>query len=156
MVVLAALIKPQFVVLAVAFVCGPAMAVGRHGGPRAGVFNLAAYALWPQNFPGTIMDSFRNAGDYGGSFQRLVGDSNVSYAKGLFTIPDYIRAGGPGGKITDGFIGGPAMGHRVRGPGAGRSVRSGAGPAHSGMVGRADLTTPSELRRPLAVVIRIR
>jgi len=106
MVVLAALVKPQFAVLAVALFAARQWRWGGIAVAGAVIANLATYALWPRDFPGTITESIHNVGGYG-SFRRMVGDANVSFAKGLFAIPDYIKAGGPGGKIPDGYLAGP-------------------------------------------------
>ena len=49
--------------------------------------NLAAYALWPRDFPETITQSIHNTFGYN-SFQALVINFNVSFAKGLLLLPD--------------------------------------------------------------------
>jgi hypothetical protein len=108
MVVLAALVKPQFAVLVVALF---AARQSRWGGIAVGgavISNLAAYALWPRDFPGTIMQSIRGVLGYGGGtfFQALVANSNVSFGKALFAIPDGIKSRATGG-IPDGFLAGP-------------------------------------------------
>ncbi len=108
MVVLAALVKPQFAVLVVALF---AARQWRWGGLTvAGVVitNLAAYLLWPQDFPHTIVQSIRSTLGYGsGSFDSLVGGYNVSFAKGLLLVPDNIAALNAGGRVPEGFLGGP-------------------------------------------------
>jgi hypothetical protein len=108
MVVLAALVKPQFAVLAVALF---AARQWRWGGLTvAGVVisNLAAYLLWPRDFPDTIVQSVRSTLGYAsGSFQSLVGGYNVSFAKGLLLIPDNITALNAGGRVPVGFLAGP-------------------------------------------------
>jgi hypothetical protein len=108
MVVLAALVKPQFVVLAVALF---AVRQWRWGGiavAGAVIGNLAAYALWPRDFPRTIMQSIQNIFGYGngGSRAALVANSNVSFSKALLTIPDGIKARETGGTIPDDFLAG--------------------------------------------------
>jgi hypothetical protein len=108
MVVLAALVKPQFVVLAVALFAARQWRSGGIAVAGAVIANLAAYALWPRDFPGTITQSIRNTVGYSnGAFQALVANSNVSFGKVLLIIPDGIEARATGGKIPDGFLAGP-------------------------------------------------
>ncbi|OBK16288.1 hypothetical protein A5635_06635 [Mycobacterium asiaticum] len=105
MVVLASLVKPQFAVLIFALF---AARQWRWGGIAAGggvVTNLAAYLLWPQDFPGTVLQSVHNALG-SGSFQALVLHVNVSFGKGLLLIPDAIKANASGGVVPDGFLAG--------------------------------------------------
>ena len=71
MVVLAALVKPWFVVLAVALF---AARQWRWGGLALGgvlISNIAAYLLWPRDFPGTITQSIRNLSSISSSPRRL-------------------------------------------------------------------------------------
>ena len=107
MVVLAALVKPQFVVLAVVLF---AARQWRLGGITLGtvvISNFAAYLLWPRDFPDTVVQSFRAIlGSYG-SFDQLVGGQNVSFAKSLLVIPDNVAAHNAGGTIPDGFLAAP-------------------------------------------------
>ncbi len=106
MVVLAALIKPQFALLAVALF---AARQWRRGGIALGgaVFsNVAGYALWPRDFPETIAQSIHNVLGYG-SFQALVVNLNVSFAKGLLLIPDGLKGHASGGAVPDGYLAGP-------------------------------------------------
>lgn len=129
MVILAALVKPQFAVLgAVLF----AARQWRWAGLAVGgviASNLAAYALWPRDFPQTIMRSIQytfgygNASGGGGSggggggggsgaatdatFKALTANLNVSFGKALLLIPDSIKSGESGGKLPDGFLAGP-------------------------------------------------
>jgi hypothetical protein len=106
MVVLAAMVKPQFAVLGVALL---AARQWRWGGVAvAGVVmsNAAAYLLWPRDFPDTIMQSIRHTIGYGGVFQAAT-TLNVSFGKGLLTIPDGIKASENGGKLPDGYLAGP-------------------------------------------------
>lgn len=120
MVVLAALVKPQFAVLGVVlFVvrqwrwAGIAVAGGV-------LSNLAAYALWPRHFPQTITQSIHGILGYGtgtgtgtgggngdGIFKALTANSNVSFGKVLLMVPDGIKAGQSGGTVPDGFLAGP-------------------------------------------------
>lgn len=104
MVVLAALVKPQFAVLVVALFAARHWRLG--GLTIAGVVlsNLAAYLLWPRDFPGTIMQSVRNVLHGGGPFQWLLGQQNVSFGKALLIVPDTVKLYQSGGKIPDGFL----------------------------------------------------
>ncbi len=86
MVVLAALVKPQFAVLVVALFAARQWRLGVIA--IGGVFlsNIAAYLLWPKDFPGTIVESIRNVfemGSYPGAF---VGPYNVSFARALMSL----------------------------------------------------------------------
>jgi len=65
---------------------------------------LGAYLLWPQDFPGTIVQSFRTTLDSVGSFQVVVGGLNVSFARGLLLIPDAVEAVNAGGAVPDGYL----------------------------------------------------
>lgn len=106
MVVLAALVKPQFVVLAAALFAAHRWRSGGVAVAGAVIANLAAYALWPRDFPRTIMQSIHNIGGYGGagSGAALVAGSNVSFGKGLLMVPDAIAAGASGGTIPPDFL----------------------------------------------------
>ena len=108
-VVLATLVKPQFVVLVVALF---AVRQWRWGGVALGgafITNLAAYLLWPRNFPTTILQSIHNAIGFGSGGSSASGADlyNMSFAEGLLMIPDDIKAGETGGKIPESFIAGP-------------------------------------------------
>jgi hypothetical protein len=70
------------------------------------ITNLAAYALWPRDFPATILQSIHDTLSYGSSASRA-DLHNVSFAKALLMIPDDIKAGETGGTIPDGFLAGP-------------------------------------------------
>lgn len=106
MVVLAALVKPQFAVLAIVLLVARKWRLGgvAFGGIVAS--NLAAYLLWPQNFPATIAQSIHNILDVNGSFQSLVDMRNVSFARGVLLIPDTVESA-VAGKIPDGFLATP-------------------------------------------------
>jgi hypothetical protein len=109
MVVLAALVKPQFVVLAVALFAARQRRWGGFTLAGAAITNLAAYLLWPRGFPTTIMQSIHEALGFGssGSSASSADVFNMSFAEGLLMIPDDIKAGETGGKIPAGFIAGP-------------------------------------------------
>jgi hypothetical protein len=117
MVVLAALVKPQFVVLAAALFVARQWRSGGIAVAGAVIGNLAAYALWPRDFPRTITESLNNTFGYGngGTRAALVANSNVSLGKALLMIPDGIEARATGGTIPDDFLAGarPLMGYAV-------------------------------------------
>jgi Glycosyltransferase family 87 len=108
-VVLAALLKPQLVVLAVMLFAARRW---RLGGLAVGGFvvgNLAGYLLWPRDFPGTIAQSIQMAlsrdpvsGQQ--SFDYQLHHFNVSFGRAFLLIPDWIKASGNGGVLPDGFL----------------------------------------------------
>jgi hypothetical protein len=106
MVILAALLKPQFALLAVALFAARKWRWGGIAVAGAGIANIAVYLLWPRDFPGTITQSMHNVLSYG-TFHALVVHFNVSFAKGLLMIPDGIKARETGGTIPDGFLAAP-------------------------------------------------
>ena len=106
MVVLATLIKPQFAVLAVVLFAARQWRMGGAALAGAVTSSLAAYLLWPRDFPATITQSIHNTLNYG-SPQLAVGFRNVSFGRALMLIPDGIKAAQTGGKIPEGFLAGP-------------------------------------------------
>jgi len=107
MVVLAALVNPPFVVLAVALL---AVRQWRWGGlavAGAAISNLAAYLLWPRDFPETITQSIHNL-RFATShvFPMLTYIRNVSFSRELLLFPDYVKVYQTGGKIPEGFLAG--------------------------------------------------
>ena len=106
MVVLAALIKPQFVVLAVVLFAARRWRWGGIAVVGAVILNLAAYLLWPRDFPDTIGQSIHNALD-SSSFKTVAGLWNISFTKVLLTPADGIAARNAGGAVPDGFLAGP-------------------------------------------------
>jgi hypothetical protein len=109
MVVLAALVKPQFAVLAVALFAARRWRLGGVAVAGTVIGNLAAYALWPRDFPQTITQSIHNLVGYGGGETRAaaVAPSNVSFVKAIFMVPDGIKARETGGTIPNDFLAGP-------------------------------------------------
>jgi hypothetical protein len=104
-VVLAALVKPQFAILAVALL---AARQWRLGGLAVGgivIANLAAYLLWPRDFPGTIVQSIHNALQHGSPVTR-VWLQNASFGRGIFFIADMIETH-KRGSLPGGFLDGP-------------------------------------------------
>ncbi|OBJ02817.1 hypothetical protein A5660_21370 [Mycobacterium alsense] len=108
MAILGALVKPQFAVLAVALFAARRWRLGGFAVGGIAVSNIAAYLLWPRDFPDTISRSLHNTLSYGkGAFQAVVANSNISFGKAFLTIPDGIKALETGGKIPDDFLAGP-------------------------------------------------
>ncbi|OSC39395.1 glycosyltransferase family 87 protein [Mycobacterium decipiens] len=105
MVVLAALVKPQFVLLAVALLAMRQWRWGVNAVAGSIFFNLAAYALWPHDLPQTIMQSIRATLEPG-AFQRLAGALNVSFGRVVLLIPDSIADLKNGGAVPEGFLDG--------------------------------------------------
>lgn len=106
MVVLAALVKPQFAVLAFALFAARQWRMGGIAVIGVAASNIAAYALWPRDFPGTILQSVHNTAGYGPS-AAVVANSNVSFSKGLLAIPDGLKAAATGGVIPSDYLAGP-------------------------------------------------
>ncbi|WP_373140849.1 glycosyltransferase family 87 protein [Mycobacterium marinum] len=105
MVILAALLKPQLVVLAVALFAARQWRMGGIAVVGAIVANLSAYLLWPSNFPGTITQSIHNALGYG-AFSDAISVGNVSFGKALLWIPDGLKVLETGGTLPDGYLAG--------------------------------------------------
>lgn len=104
--VLAALVKPQFVLLVVVLF---AVRQWRKGGialTGAVVLNLAAYLFWPRDFPRTIMQSVSGITGYGGNIASIA-TTNVSFGRALLLLPDALEFFQTGGKIPEGFLAGP-------------------------------------------------
>ena len=107
MVVVAALLKPQFVVLAIVLF---AARQWRWGGIAIGgavVLNAVAYVFWPQDFPHTIMQSAAATLGYAGGSVGVVATSNVSFGRSLLLAPDILMFMQTGGKMPDGYLAGP-------------------------------------------------
>jgi hypothetical protein len=104
-VVLAALVKPQFVVLTVVLLAARQWRLGGIAVAGAVTSNVAAYLLWPQDFPETIIQSIRNTLSHGSVRMGTTHEVwNVSFAKVLFALPDYIAARYAGGEVPGGFL----------------------------------------------------
>jgi hypothetical protein len=106
MVVLAALVKPQFAVLAVALFAARQWRMGGIALAGVAVSNVAAYLVWPRDFPETIAQSIHNAHAYTSSFPMLVGINNVSLSNAVLLIPDQIMRMKLG-YVPNGFLAGP-------------------------------------------------
>lgn len=110
MVILVGLVKPQYAVLAVALFAARRWRLGGIAVAGMAISNVAAFALWPRDFPETIVQSLHGLVGYAkskDSFGALVLNSNVSFGKGLLAIPDGIKARETGGTIPDDFLAGP-------------------------------------------------
>ena len=106
MVILAALVKPQFAVLAVVFFAARQWRLGGVALVGIALSNIAAYLLWPRDFPKTIGQSIDNIIKFSSSFGGLPDTRNVSFGRALLLIPDSIKSYQTG-KIPDGFLAGP-------------------------------------------------
>jgi len=106
MVVLAALVKPQFALLAVALLAARQWRLGWIAVVGAVLSNLAAYLLWPRDFPGTIVQSIQGTLGYG-NFESQTDIGNISFGRALLMIPDTVKISQTGGEIPDGFLAGP-------------------------------------------------
>lgn len=107
MVVVAALVKPQFAALAVVLLVVRQWRWAGYALVGVAITNLAAYLLWPRDFPGTIMESLQTMSFYGNWFPGLIDMRNVSFGRALLLIPDSVKAVQSGGSIPEGFLAGP-------------------------------------------------
>ncbi|MGO9153723.1 glycosyltransferase family 87 protein [Mycobacterium sp.] len=89
-VVLAALLKPQFAILAVALFASRQWRLGGIAVGGAVISNLAAYLLWPRDFPLNVVQSIKGVLGYGGSPYAVTSPYNVSFASGLFHITNRV------------------------------------------------------------------
>jgi hypothetical protein len=108
-VILAALVKPQFVLLGVVLLAARRWRLGAITVVGVVASNLLAYLLWPREFPQTIVQSMHNVLGYGTVFTATsasapVSRYNVSFVKGLLLIPDYIKANHTGGVLPGDFL----------------------------------------------------
>jgi hypothetical protein len=106
--VLAALVKPQFAVLAVALFAARQWRWGGVAVAGIAASNIGAYLLWPQDFPQTITESIHNVLGSGAG-KGLLSFQNVSFGKALLMVPDNIKARQTGGNIPEGFLAGPRL-----------------------------------------------
>lgn len=107
MVVLAALVKPQFVILAAVLFVARQWRLGGVAIGGAIVTNLAAYLLWPQDFPRTVMQSINAVLGYGADSVAAVATSNVSFSRSLLLAPDILMFLQTGGRMPEGYLAGP-------------------------------------------------
>jgi len=107
MVVLAALVKPQFAVLVFVLFAVRQWRMGGFAVLGVVMSSIAAYLLWPRDFPATIGQSIHGALNYGAP-GLAIGMRNVAFGRALLLIPDGIKSYQTGwGKIPDGFLAGP-------------------------------------------------
>lgn len=91
-IVIASLIKPQYILLVLALLAHRrwrhlAYAIG-----SAAVANVLAFLVWPQHFPGTIIQSVQNVLRYGDNFPLHIDfPPNASLAEGLYV---FVQHGG--------------------------------------------------------------
>ena len=109
LVVLASLIKPQFLLLGLVLPAARQWKMSASAAVLGIIVNLGAYLLWPRHFPATVLESIRGSMSYGASFEALVGGFNVSFQKGVFTISDALAAMAHGGRVPDGFLAHPRI-----------------------------------------------
>jgi hypothetical protein len=108
MVILAAIVKPQYVVLAVALLAARQWRLGGLAVAGAVISNLAGYLLWPQHLPESITQSIHNLIYVTGhSFGMLTDMRNVSFSRAPLLFPDYAKLIQTGGKLPEGFLAGP-------------------------------------------------
>lgn len=107
MVILAALLKPQFAVLAVVFFAARQWRWGGITIVGIAISNLAAFLLWPRGFPGTIPQAIRDLSKFNNSYGGLQDPRNVSFGKALMLIPDTIKSYQTGQVPPEGFLAGP-------------------------------------------------
>lgn len=107
MVILAALLKPQFVILAIVLLAARQWRWGSIALGGAVVLNVAAYLFWPQHFPHNIVQSAAGVLGYGAGSLSAVATSNVSFSRSLLLAPDILMFLQTGGKMPDGYLAGP-------------------------------------------------
>ena len=100
-VILASLLKPQFVLLALVFFAARRWREGLGAVAAAGLLNVAAFGFWPQQFPATILESVTNALGHGVRVDGIIEGQqmNVSFRRGLLAIPEYFATGSVDGRL---------------------------------------------------------
>jgi hypothetical protein len=104
MVVLAAVVKPQFAALVVALFAARQWRVSGLAIGGVAVTQLGAYLLWPRDFPGTITQSIHNV--ITGSGLYLTDMRNVAFGRALTLLPDYAQLAQTG-KMSSSYLAGP-------------------------------------------------
>ncbi|MDP7720884.1 hypothetical protein [Mycobacterium sp. TY814] len=105
MVIMAALLKPQFAILLLVFVAARQWRWGGIALAGIAVSNIAAFLLWPRGFPLTIVQSIKNIIEFNSSWG-LQDPRNVSFGKALLLIPDSIKSLQTG-EVPKEFLAGP-------------------------------------------------
>jgi hypothetical protein len=100
-VVLAALLKPQFILLALVLFAARRWREGIGAVAGAGLLNVAAYGFWPQQFPATMLESVTNALGHGVRIDGIIEGQqlNVSFRRGLLAIPEFFATGSVDGRL---------------------------------------------------------
>ena len=101
-VILASLLKPQFVLLALVLFAARRWREGSSAVAGAVLLNVAAYGVWFQKFPETILMSVTNVLGHGA---RIDGNPDgaqldASFRRGLLAIPEYLATGTVDGRLT--------------------------------------------------------
>lgn len=109
LVVLAALIKPQFALLGVALLAAREWRLSLQAGMGLVITSILAYLLWPADFPSTIDRSVKMILNYtspaGGNISSTpIIRYNVSFIKGIFLLPDALAANKTGGVLPADYL----------------------------------------------------
>ncbi|OBG93798.1 hypothetical protein A5697_03725 [Mycobacterium sp. E3251] len=104
MVVLAAVVKPQFAALVVALFAARQWRVSGLAIAGVAVSQFGAYLLWPRDFPGTIAQSIHNV--ITGSGLYLTDMRNVAFGRALTLLPDYAQLAQTG-KMSSSYLAAP-------------------------------------------------
>jgi hypothetical protein len=107
MVVVAALVEPQYAVLAVVLFAARQWRLGGLALAGVAASNIAAYLLWPRDFPKTITQSIHNVFDVVGSYPGLTDLRNVSFGRAVLLVPDYAKRYQTGELPPYSFLAGP-------------------------------------------------
>lgn len=110
MVVLAALVKPQFALMGVALLAARQWRLSALAATSGVIASLLAYLLWPHNFPATIVQSMRVILGYWDSatpsiYSNPMNRYNASFVKGIFLIPDALKAQENSGVAPEDYLG---------------------------------------------------
>lgn len=104
MVVLAAVVKPQFAALVVALFAARQWRASGFAIGGVAVTQFGAYLLFPRDFPGTISQSIHNV--ITGSGLYLTDLRNVAFGRALTLVPDYLQLAQTG-KMSSSYLAGP-------------------------------------------------
>ncbi len=86
-IVIASLIKPQYLLLVLALIAHRRWRHTAYAIGGAAVANVLAFLTWPQNFPGTIIQSVQNTLRYSADFPLHIDyPANVSLAEGVYVF----------------------------------------------------------------------
>lgn len=105
-VIVATLLRPQFIVLAVALFAARQWRLGCTAVGGAVMSQLAAYLLWPRDFPETIVQSVHNVLAHGSSSSltaEVNGLANASFTW-VLSIPDQFAALRPASTVAADFF----------------------------------------------------